>query len=128
MTTFAVVPGAWHGAWCFDSLAGELERRGHHAVAVDLPGEDTSADVSAYARIVVEALGDASHDVVLVGHSLGGLTIPVAAALRPVRRLVFLCGLLPYPGRSFADRPEHDPEVFVPGYAEGIARDKLGRS
>jgi pimeloyl-ACP methyl ester carboxylesterase len=128
VTTFALVPGAWHGAWCFDALVAELERRGHRAVAVDLPVEDTSAGVSAYARVVVEALADAPDDVVLAGHSLGGLTIPVVAALRPVRRLVFVCGLLPYPGRSFADRPESDPEVFVPGCAEGIARDELGRS
>ena len=128
MTTFALVPGAWHGAWCFAALAAELERRGHGAVAIDLPGEDTSADASAYARVVVDALRDAADDVVLVGHSLGGLTIPVVAALRPVRRLVFVCGLLPRPGRSFADRPAEGPDVFVPEYAGGIARDELGRS
>ena len=45
-----------------------------------------------------------------------------------MRRLVFICGLLPHPGLSFADRPRDEPDVFVPGYADGIARDELGRS
>jgi hypothetical protein len=56
------------------------------------------------------------------------LTIPLVAELRPVRRLVFVCGLLPRPGRAFGDRPPEEPDVFVPGYDEGIARDELGRS
>jgi Asp-tRNA(Asn)/Glu-tRNA(Gln) amidotransferase A subunit family amidase len=41
---------------------------------------------------------------VLVGHSLGGLTVPLVAASRPVRRLVFLCGLIPELGRSLVDQ------------------------
>ena len=127
MTTFALVPGAWHGAWCFDAFAAELERRGHRAVAIDLPVEDTSAGVSTYARVVVDALADVPDDVVLAGHSLGGLTIPVVAALRPLRRLVFVCGLLPHPGLSFADRPRDEPDVFVPSYADEIVRDKTAR-
>ena len=128
MTTFTLVHGAWHGASCFDAFAAELERRGHRTVAVDLPCEDVAADTSAYARAVVEALPDTADDAVLVGHSLAGLTIPVVAALRPVRRLVFLCGLLPHPGLSFADRPREGPDVFVPNHDGGVARDELGRS
>ena len=30
MTTFALVHGAWHGAWCFERLVAELQRRDHH--------------------------------------------------------------------------------------------------
>jgi len=40
------------------------------------------------------ALADAGGDVVAVGHSLGGLTIPLVAAARPVRRLIFLSLLM----------------------------------
>ena len=43
MTTFALIHGAWHGAWCWERLAAELERRGHRAVAVDLPCDDPAA-------------------------------------------------------------------------------------
>jgi pimeloyl-ACP methyl ester carboxylesterase len=42
----------------------------------------------------------AGPDTVLVGHSLGGITIPVVATRRPVGRLVFLCAVVPEPGRS----------------------------
>ena len=115
METFALVHGAWHGAWCWEPLAGELEARGHRAVAVDLPCDDGDADCRRYAEIVVEAL-DGVEDAIVVGHSLGGLTIPLV----PAKRLVFLCGLVP--GGGMGD------EVFVPGFSEGRRRDELGRS
>src|SRR6476619_5607521 len=99
MTTFGLVHGAWHGAWCWERVQAELDERGHTSVAVDLPCDDWGAGLTDNADIVVDALGDAD-DVVLVGHSLGGITIPVVAARRPVRRLVFLCALLPKPGQS----------------------------
>src|SRR5436190_2114157 len=66
-------------------------------------------------RGVDEALGEAD-DVVLVGHSLGASAIPLAAARRPVRHLVFLCALLPLPEQSATDR-YRDEDVFVPGFA-----------
>jgi len=80
-------------------LQPELEKRGHTSVAVDLPCDDWTASLNDNAGIVVDALADAD-DVVLVGHSLGGITIPVVAARRPVRRMVFLCALLPKPRQS----------------------------
>jgi pimeloyl-ACP methyl ester carboxylesterase len=41
--------------------------------------------------------------VVLVGHSMGGLTIPIVARRRPVTHLVFVCAVLPTPGASHLD-------------------------
>jgi pimeloyl-ACP methyl ester carboxylesterase len=55
--------------------------QGHRLVTVDLPSEDQEAGADAYARVVAEQLGD-ERDVVLIGHSLAGLTIPVVAMLR----------------------------------------------
>ena len=125
---FALVHGAWHGAWAWERLAPELEARGHRVVAVDLPAEDPAAGASACAAVVVDALRDAGDDVVLVGHSLGGLTVPLVAAARPVRRLVLLCALLPAPGRSLADQLSAGDDPFALGAGEGRARDELGRS
>jgi pimeloyl-ACP methyl ester carboxylesterase len=113
--TFALVHGAWHGAWCWEPLLRELEARGHRAVAVDLPCDDVDAGCERYAEVVVEAL-DGVEDAIAVGHSLGGLTIPLV----PAKRLVFVCALLP--GGGFGD------EVFVPGFSDGRRRDELGRS
>ena len=99
VTTFGLVHGAWHGAWCWELLVPELEGRGHRAVAVDLPGDDPAAGCAEYATVVCDRLRAEDSDVVLVGHSLGGLTIPLVAAERPVQALVFLCALIPVPGR-----------------------------
>jgi pimeloyl-ACP methyl ester carboxylesterase len=105
MTTFALIHGAWHGAWCWDPLIPELERRGHRAVAVDLPCDDPAATTMDNAQLVADALidADAGDDVVVVGHSLGGLLAPVVPLLHPARRVVFLCALIPRPGHSLGE-------------------------
>jgi pimeloyl-ACP methyl ester carboxylesterase len=114
-STVALVHGAWHGAWCWDELGVQLEKLGHRAIAVDLPAEDPAAGLQRYAELTSDAIGDAD-DVVLVGHSLGGASIPLVTALRPVRQLVFLCALIPEPGRSVTDRYREE-DVFVEGFA-----------
>lgn len=102
MSTFGLIHGAWHGAWCWEPLVAELQRRGHRAVAVDLPCDDPTATTLDNAKQVAQALGDAG-DVVVVGHSLGGIVAPVVATLRPVRKVVLLCALVPRPGRSLTE-------------------------
>ncbi|MGH3053402.1 MAG: alpha/beta fold hydrolase [Gaiellaceae bacterium] len=110
MATFSLVHGAWHGGWCWDPVRAELEARGHVVHTPDLPCEDLAAGVEEYAAAVPKA------DVV-VGHSLGGLTIPHVEA----RVHVFLTALVGGTGAGWTD-------VFVPGFGEGRVRDELGRS
>ncbi len=38
MARFALVHGAFHGAWCWEPLVRELRAAGHTATAIDLPG------------------------------------------------------------------------------------------
>lgn len=104
----ALVHGSYHGAWCWERLRPELERRGHRVIAMDLPITDPALGAAAYADAVVEALRDAD-DPVVVGHSMAGLVIPLVAARRPVRRLVFLAAFLPQPGSSAADQRAAEP-------------------
>jgi pimeloyl-ACP methyl ester carboxylesterase len=59
---------------------------------------------------------------------MGGLSVPLVAAARPVRRLVLLAALLVDPGRSFFDQLSDDTSPFVPGVFEGLERDDRGRS
>ena len=114
MATFCLVHGAWHGGWAWDPLRGELEARGHRVVAPDLPCEDVTAGVVEYAAVVRAALGG-EDDAIVVGHSLGGVTIPLV----PARLRVFLCALVPGAGQEHA---------FVPGFGDARVRDELGRS
>jgi pimeloyl-ACP methyl ester carboxylesterase len=114
MSTFGLVHGAWHGAWVWERLAPELEVRGHRHVAVELPCEDDDAGLDVYASTVADALGDAE-DVVLVGHSLGGLTVPRVAALRPVTRIVLVAALLPREGMSLVDQLRADRAILIGG-------------
>jgi pimeloyl-ACP methyl ester carboxylesterase len=57
----------------------------------------------------------------MVGHSLGGLTIPLVAARRPVRHLVYLCALVPDIGRSWMDQIADEPEMMCPGWNAGLS-------
>lgn len=121
MSTFALVHGAWHGAWCWERLAAELERRGHRVVAMDLPSDDPDATFGTFADTVAAAIpDDAGDDVVLVGHSLAGHTIPLVPARRPVAALVYLCALVPVPGRSFAEQLQTEPDMLDPQYLAGL--------
>jgi pimeloyl-ACP methyl ester carboxylesterase len=116
MATFGLVHGAWHGAWCWEPLVPELAARGHRVATVELPCEDAAAGAVRYAEVADAAL-PADPDLVLVGHSLGGLTIPLVAARRPVGTLVFLCAAIPLFGRSLDDQIAADPAIYAPGYA-----------
>jgi pimeloyl-ACP methyl ester carboxylesterase len=127
MATFALIHGAWHSPWAWEPLEDELRARGHRTVAPDLRGDDPARDTAAYAQTVVEALDGAGEDIVVVGHSLGGLTAPVVAAARPVRRIVYLCALLPVPGVALAAQFA-DESPFTPGAGDGRGPDDEGRS
>jgi hypothetical protein len=115
MTAFGFVHGAYHGSWCWQPVIEELERRGHQGLAVDLPCEDPGAGAIDYAEAAVEAFSAAGPELVVVGHSLAGLTIPLVATRRPVARLVYLCAMLPRPGRSQDDIIREEPDMVLPG-------------
>jgi len=126
VASFMLVHGAWHGAWCWERLVPELEALGHRSLTVDLPSDDPTATFETYADVVIEALGDEDDQVVLVGHSLAGMTIPLVAARRPLRSLVYLCGLVPLPGHSFFGQLGLESDALSPEYQEGIEADELG--
>jgi pimeloyl-ACP methyl ester carboxylesterase len=104
----ALVHGSYHGAWCWDFLRPELERRGHRVIAMDLPISDPTRGAADYAKAIEDAL-DPDTEPILVGHSMAGLIIPLVAASRPVRRLVFLAAFLPAPGKSANDQRATEP-------------------
>ena len=104
----ALVHGSYHGAWCWDLPRPELERLGHRVITMDLPISDPALGATDYARTVEGALEPGSEPV-LVGHSMAGLVVPIVAANRPIRRLIFLGAFLPSPGRSVDDQRVTEP-------------------
>jgi pimeloyl-ACP methyl ester carboxylesterase len=113
VATFVLVHGAWHGAWCWEPLAGELGSRGFGSLAMDLPCDDPDATLGDYADAVEASMGDAD-DPVLVGHSLGSVTIAAVAARRPVSRLIYLCGVIPstVSTHGASDEPSDSTDIF----------------
>lgn len=111
MSTFILVPGAWHGSWTFDPVVPLLERAGHTVHALTLTGlrcDDDDATVAstnldAHAEDVLALLDRGGFaDVTLVGHSYGGMVIAAAAdrAEGRVSRLVHLDAYVPRDGDS----------------------------
>lgn len=104
-----LVHGGGFGASCWDLVLPELRTP---ALAVDLPGRGRrpadlgSTTLDDFAGAVVDEIERSGWSkVVLVGHSLAGLTLPRVAALVPERlaRLVFVACTFPEPGRTCLD-------------------------
>ncbi|HEX7301331.1 alpha/beta hydrolase [Lentzea sp.] len=102
MTTFAIAHGGGDVGWSWHLVAQALEAQGHTAVAPDLPIEDESKDLTDWATTLVQAL-PSTEDVVVVGHSFGGFTAPLAADRLKARALVYVSAMVPEPGEPPAD-------------------------
>ena len=105
MTCFVLVHGAWHGGWCWAELADRLRRAGHDVHAPTLTGLGerrhlASPDITPDTHVLdVASLIEINdlHDIVLVGHSYGGLIITGVASRMPERlsALVYLDAVIP---------------------------------
>jgi len=132
-TTFVLVHGSWQGAWCWDGVRNRLRRHGHRVITPALPGrgafdEDRSwighnDNVSA---VLAAVDADGADRVVLVGHSLSGMTISQVADQRPdrVARLIYCDAFVPEDGESAADLL---PEEFRSAIS-GLAASRSDRS
>lgn len=102
MAFIALVHGGAHGGWCWERLIPELQDLGHDCAAPDLPLGDPHG-ASDWADAVIDTLPGDNTRVVVVGHSLAGLCLPVIATRVPVDGLVFLGAMVPVPGRRYLD-------------------------
>ena len=100
MTSYLLIPGAGGAAWYWHRLVPELQRRGHDAIAVELPAGDESAGLAEYVDVAVATAG-ARRPVVVVAQSMGGLTAPLVCDRLPVTRLVLVNAMIPAPGETF---------------------------
>jgi pimeloyl-ACP methyl ester carboxylesterase len=100
MATYVLVGGAWLGGWCWQKVARLLQDNGHDAYPATLTGlgervhlASPQVDLETHITDVVNLIEfEDLHDVVLLGHSYGGLVVTGAADRIPERisQLVYL--------------------------------------
>ena len=141
MATFLLVHGACTGGWCWEKVVPLLEAAGHKACAPDLPGlgddQTPPANVTLADNVdkLARLLDKMEEQVILVGHSLGGVTISqlAEARRRKLKALVYLCALLPTSGKTGREMTNLEPDamfrlsrqVSPDGKTYTFARDKL---
>ena len=113
--TFVLIHGGSFAASCWDLLLPHLDAP---AIAIDLPGRGTrprpleGLTIADSVDAVVDEIESRDlRDVVLVGHSMAGITMPGVAERIPDRlaRLVFIACTVPADGQSTLDTL--DPEI-----------------
>jgi pimeloyl-ACP methyl ester carboxylesterase len=121
---FVLVHGAWHGGWCWDLVRERIEAAGHRVHTPTLPGlGDRAGELDAATGLADHIADVADHiaardmrDIVLAGHSYGGMVITgVADALKSrIAHILYLDAALPEDGESMisygAPRP---PEAIA---------------
>lgn len=128
MKHVVLVPGFWHGTWCWSTIAPELARRGISSIAVDLQGQGLdgaspscrwarpfngsafAAEKSEVAHLTATSAAEAlvgqlrmiggGGPSVVVAHSMGGVVATLAAEMEPalVSRLVYIAAFAPVAG------------------------------
>jgi pimeloyl-ACP methyl ester carboxylesterase len=121
MSTFVLIHGGWHGAWCWSRVTPLLEQAGHCVIAPDLPGHGADkTPLSArphelYLPRVVEILDRLDEPAIVLGHSSGGMLISELARQRPgrIKVLVYLSAFLLGPGKTPRDAMRDDTESIL---------------
>ena len=108
--TFVLVHGAWHGGWCWSRVADRLRAAGHRVLTPTQTGlgerkhllsRDITLDT--FTQDIVNAIeAEELSQIVLVGHSFGGLAISGVADRMPerIRHIVYLDAIVIEGGRS----------------------------
>ncbi len=110
--TYVIVHGAWGGGWDWRRVDSALTRRGHHVYRVTLTGLGERAHLANanigldthITDVVNTVLFEQLSNVILIGHSYGGMVITGAADRMPerIRRVVYVDAFLPDSGESMA--------------------------
>ncbi len=118
-----LVHGGGHGGWCWQPLARELRTRGHEVWTPTLTGfgershlDTTNVTFETFVDDVANVVRfEDLHDVVLVGHSMGGVVIPRVAEVVPDRiaEVVWLAAVVTRDGESLLDASRARPSPWI---------------
>ena len=112
MATYVLIHGAWHGGWCWNIVARALRRAGHEVYAPSLTGlgerkhlARREIDLETHIEDVVSLMEMHDlQDVILLGHSYGGMVVTGAADRSSrVKSLVYLDAFVPQNGKCLLD-------------------------
>lgn len=113
MATFVLVHGAWHGAWCWRRVARLLAHQGHEVFTPTLTGLGERSHLLAHGIDLDTHILDVANeikwqelkDVVLVGHSYGGMVISGVAERveKAIAAFVMLDAFIPENGEALID-------------------------
>jgi len=111
--TFVLVHGAWHGGWCWRDVVSRLTARGHTVYAPTLSGVGERSHLARAGinltthvlDVVNEVTWKDLDDIVLCGHSYGGMVITgaVEQIWERVRSIVYVDAFLPANGQCLDD-------------------------
>lgn len=106
------IHGAWQGKWVWKPITSQLSNENFDLLTIDLPGSGSDntkleeVSLESYSKQIVKSAKAFSDkgDIVLVGHSMGGVAITAAASLDPslFRKIIYICAFLPLNGQSVA--------------------------
>jgi pimeloyl-ACP methyl ester carboxylesterase len=106
MTTFVLVHGAWHGGWCYKRVAREVYRPTLTGLGERTHLMSRSIDLGTHIQDIVGVIRcEELSDVVLCGHSYGGMVITGVAEqiAGTICSLVYLDAFVPESGKSLFD-------------------------
>ncbi len=120
-TTFVLVHGGGHGGWCWQRLARELRRRGHDVYTPTLSGfgerrhlDGEGLTFETFVTDIVSVLEyEDLTDVVLVGHSMGGVIVPRVAevARERIRSVVWMAAVVLDDDETLLEAVPQTPEI-----------------
>jgi len=121
--TIVLVHGAWSDASSWDAVVPLLKAKGEDVINVNLAGhgKDTTSfagiSFQSYVDQVKAAIGT-RNNVVLVGHSFGGLVISQVAEEIPsqIKELIYLAAALPHDGDNLLGLAKGDPASHIGKY------------
>ncbi|HEX6181454.1 MAG TPA: alpha/beta fold hydrolase [Chitinophagaceae bacterium] len=124
MKTFILIHGSWHNAWNWHRVVPLLEKQGHTAIAIDLPGMGrdktpiNEVTMSKTVQKICELIDSVEGKVILVGHSKNGIMISQAAEYRPhkIEKLVYLAAYLVPNGKTQREYSIQDTEGILKPY------------
>jgi pimeloyl-ACP methyl ester carboxylesterase len=131
MATFVLVQGGWVGAWYWGRVAKALRARQHEVVAPTLTGLgershllNPEIDLETHILDVVNLMKwQELRDVVLVGHSYGGMVVSGVAERmeKSIASIVMLDAFFPADGQSLVDlQPAPVREATTKAALDGV--------